>query len=48
MGLRIDLTTTSKTNGLYMIPGFLENLYGQKIVKCDVYLLISSPSNAAT
>lgn len=48
IGLRIDLQPVLKPMVLYMIPEFLENLYGQKFVKRDVYVLISSPIDAAT
>lgn len=48
IGLSIDLQSVLKLMVLFMIPEFLENLYGQKLVKCDVYVLISSPIDAAT
>lgn len=48
IGLSIDLQPVLKPMVLYMIPEFLENLYGQKFVKFDVYVLISSPIGAAT
>lgn len=46
IGLSIDLQPVLKP--VLMIPEFLENLYGQKFVKCDVYVLISSIIDAAT
>lgn len=48
IGLSIDLQPVLKPMVSYIIPEFLEHLYGQKFVKCDVYVLISSPIDAAT